>query len=154
MQEIITIFRKQAVFTGEVLEHDGSQVVITHIFSAEESADYPDYLKIEAVCQVVGAASDYDDYEPIFTFEERYDLSKGTEPELFERIGEVYYDEGLCGMITNILDIKYDRGYLILVLEATLIEPWNSERIQRFVKYKRVGKFGVIDGKSESDSQE
>lgn len=152
MQEIITLYRKTAAFTGEVLEHDGKQFVITHIFLMEESTDYPDFLEIDAVCQLVGAASDYDDYEPVFTFVERYDLSKVTDPLVFERIGEVYNDEGLCGMITNILDIKYEEGDLIMVIEATLIKPWSQEQMQRFVKHNRVGKFDVIEGSSASDS--
>ncbi|MGM0216777.1 hypothetical protein [Enterococcus sp. AZ109] len=154
MQEIITLYRKKAAFTGEVLEHKGKQFVVTHIFNIEKSVDYPDYLAIDAVCQEVGAASDYEEYEPVFTFEERYDLSKVAEPRLFERVGEVYWDEGLCGMITNILDVKYDTGYLIVELESKLIEPWSNEQIQRFVKYNRVGKLSVIEGKSDSNPQE
>lgn len=151
MQTIFTLYRKKGTAVGHTIEYEGNLHIVTHILGMKKSEEYPGYLEITAVLQQVGTETYYDEYDdPFITIDMRYDLTcEG--PEDIDRVGWVREVDGECMQITDILSVRYDRGYLIVDYEYTLIEPWSDEKIDEFVKANRRVKFDVIEGQKKDE---
>ncbi|MEO1771882.1 hypothetical protein IGI46_003705 [Enterococcus sp. AZ163] len=147
LQEIRTIYFSGRVDIGSYLDESENGFVITHILSVKESTHEDYEMEIQAIVQHIGKTSDYDDYEPVFEFDDIHrNCDKETEYEL-EKLGHVDDLDSVCLLTTDILSVTYQEGDLIAEYEGKLFVPWNEDELKSAKKNYLSRRFNVVDGR-------
>lgn len=148
MQKILTIYFSGSISVGTYLKASEGECIITHILSISET-DHEEYEReIQAVVQYIGTPSEYDDYEPVFDFDDIVENCDDDPDDELEKLGEVTDLDGVCLLTTDILSVTYQDGDLIGEYEGTLFVPWSEEELKSAKKEYLAQRFNVVNGQN------
>lgn len=152
MLKVFTLRRNgfnQSVSVGQSFEYDSEKYVIIEIGEFKARVYGNPKIEMTAVCQKLGARSDFELYERFFIFKQRYNVAKENFPNMYnvgEFLGQQGKKDDLAMRITGIKKVYYEHVDLVIEYTAELIKPWSDSEISKALREEKLSKFKVISG--------